>query len=239
MTGSPERVTVSLTCFSLDRFAECVDASGLRHPGVSRLASRCLLRLPTSHGGTYGNQKAGRAVGRVMKALVLSGIVFLSACASPTASTLANTVAPSPSLIGGSCPTTAPPNVPVTPPPPAATGPNAGLVFRADGRTTFLYGNDALVVALPVDGTLHPNDPNVGLSSGVKFGWDRLAHGNLNIATRRLDAATSPVAADVPGGYGDTGFQVSGLRFPAPGCWEVSGTVAGTTLTFVMNVAAR
>jgi len=175
----------------------------------------------------------------VVKALVLSGIVLLSACASPTASTLASTATPSSSLTGGLCPTTAPATVPLTPPPPAATGPNAGLVFRADDRTTFLYGNDALVVALPVDGTLHPNDPNVGLSSGVKFGWDRLAHGNLTISTRRLDAATSPVAAEVPGGYGNIGLQVSGLRFPAPGCWEVSGTVAGTTLTFVVNVAAR
>lgn len=177
--------------------------------------------------------------GEVMKALVLSAIVFLSASSSPPASTRATTVSAAPSLIEGLCPTTTPPTVPLPPPSPAVTGPNAGLVFRADGQTTFLYGNDALVVALPVDGTLHPNDRNVGLASGVKFGWDRLVHGDLNISTRRLDAATVPVAADVPGGYGAIGFQVSGLRFPVPGCWQVSGTVAGTTLTFVVNVAAR
>ena len=44
---------------------------------------------------------------------------------------------------------------------------------------------------------------------------------------------------DVPGGYGDTGFQVSGLKFPTAGCWQVAGTVGGKTLTFVVNVAAR
>ena len=175
----------------------------------------------------------------MIKALVLSAVVFLSACASPTAGTHTTAVAPSPSLTGGPCATTTPPPVALTPPAPAATGPNAGLVFQADGRTTFLFGNEALVVALPVDGTIHPADPSRGLPGGVKFAWDRLAHGELTISTRRLDAATAPAAADVPGGYGDTGFQVSGLNFPAPGCWQVSGTVGGKTLTFVVNVAAR
>ena len=66
-----------------------------------------------------------------------------------------------------------------------------------------------------------------------------LAHGDLAIVTRRLDATTAPLPADVPGGYGDTGFQVSGLNFPAAGCWEVSGRVGGNTLTFVVNVAER
>jgi len=69
--------------------------------------------------------------------------------------------------------------------------------------------------------------------------WVKLTHGDLVIATRRLDAVTVPQSADVPGGYGDTGFQVSGLYFPAPGCWQVSGTVGGKTVTFVVNVSAR
>jgi len=142
-----------------------------------------------------------------------------------------------PSLITGPCPVTTPPPVALTPPPPAVTGSNVGLVFTAS-RGTFLYGNDALVVILPNDGTLHPDDPSRGLPSGAKFGWDRIAHGALVIATRRLDAVTVPQSADVPNGYGDTGFQVSGLNFPAPGCWQVSGTVGGKTLTFVVNVVA-
>ena len=54
-------------------------------------------------------------------------------------------------------------------------------------------------------------------------------------------SAADPVARtlDVPGGYGDTGFQVSGLNFPTTGCWQVTGSVGGKTLTFVVNVAAR
>jgi hypothetical protein len=40
----------------------------------------------------------------------------------------------------------------------------------------------------------------------------------------------------VPGGYGDFGFTPSGLLWPAPGCWQVTGTIAGHSLTFVTLV---
>ena len=36
-----------------------------------------------------------------------------------------------------------------------------------------------------------------------------------------------------------TGFQASGVHFPTEGCWEVTGRVAMTTLTFVMFVIKR
>lgn len=135
------------------------------------------------------------------------------------------------------CAVTTPPPVPFTAPPTAGTGPNPTLVFTA-GPGAFLHGNDALIAILPNDGTIHPSDPARGLAGGVKFRWWRIAHGDLVVATHRLDATTAPLLADVPGGYGDTGFQVSGLNFPATGCWELSGTIGGKTLTFVVNVAA-
>ncbi len=131
-----------------------------------------------------------------------------------------------------------PPAIALAPPPPAAEGPNAGLVFQP-ASNQFLYGSDALVVALPNDGTLHPSDPSRGLAGGVKFAWDRIAHGQLVNATKRLDAVSVAQAAEVPAGYGDTGFQPSGLNFPSPGCWQVSGTLGAKTVTFVVTVAAR
>ena len=143
-----------------------------------------------------------------------------------------------PSLFTGPCPVTTPPPVAQTPPPSTGTGSNPNLVFTA-GPGNFLFGNDAAIAILPNDGTIHPSDPSRGLPGGVKFAWWRIAHGALVVATRRLDAVTVPQSADVPGGYGDTGFQVSGLYFPAPGCWQVSGTVGGKTVTFVVNVSAR
>ena len=145
-------------------------------------------------------------------------------------------VTPTPSPISGDCPVTKAPAVAVTPPPTAGTGPNPSLQFRS-GPNDYLYGNDALIVLLPNDGILRASDPARGLHGGVKFAWWRIAHGELVITTRRLDATTAPQAADVPSGYGDIGFQVSRLNFPETGCWEVSGTVGGKTLTFVVNVA--
>jgi hypothetical protein len=145
-------------------------------------------------------------------------------------------VTPMPSPIGGDCAVTKRPAVAVTPPPTAGTGPNPSLQFRS-GLNDFLYGNDALIVLLPNDGILRASDPARGLQGGVKFAWWRIARGELAITTRRLDATTAPQAADVPSGYGDTGFQVSGLNFPEAGCWQVSGTVGAKTLTFVVNVA--
>ena len=197
--------------------------------GSPRQASRPIQRTSS------GNRASPHVVMEAMRALVLTAVVLISGCASSTGATLN---APTPSMITGPCPVTTPPPVAMTPPPPAVTGSNVGLVFTA-GPGTFLYGNSALVVALPNDGILHPNDASRGLPSGVKFGWDRSAHGALVIATRRLDAVTVPQSADVPGGYGDTGFQVSGLNFPSPGCWQVSGTVGGKALTFVVIVAAQ
>jgi hypothetical protein len=36
-----------------------------------------------------------------------------------------------------------------------------------------------------------------------------------------------------------TGFQASGVQFPTEGCWEVTGTVGTTSLTFVTFVIKR
>ncbi len=112
------------------------------------------------------------------------------------------------------------------------------LKFSA-GPGSFLYGNDALIVTLPSDGTLHPSDPQRGLAGGVKQGWWRIAPGELVVATRRLDATASSVPSDVPVGYGESGFQATSINFTSPGCWEVTGMVGGRSLTFVVNVVSR
>ena len=75
-------------------------------------------------------------------------------------------------------------------------------------------------------------------SLSMKFGWTRGEglRGKLKIHGRRLDAPAPPLRARIPDGYGDTGFQVSGLIFPTEGCWEVTGEVGDTRLTFVTRV---
>jgi hypothetical protein len=81
-------------------------------------------------------------------------------------------------------------------------------------------------------------EPSRDGSIDAKFGWWRGVEGALRISGRRLDGAAPPLRADVPSGYGDRGFQATGIRFPAAGCWQVTGRVGDAELTFVTLVVA-
>jgi hypothetical protein len=72
---------------------------------------------------------------------------------------------------------------------------------------------------------------------GMKFGWWRATSGYLSITGRRLDGpAPAATGQTFPGSYGLTGFNSSGVTFPAEGCWQVTGRVGAVTLTFVTFV---
>ncbi len=45
--------------------------------------------------------------------------------------------------------------------------------------------------------------------------------GKLRIDGHRLDGQAPPLTAHVPDGYGDSGFQSTGITFPTEGCWRV------------------
>lgn len=103
------------------------------------------------------------------------------------------------------------------------------------------YGSERLAVALPTNGTVvfRPGGPGFKTSDGslgMKFGWARGVRGRLRIEGHRLDGAASPLQANIPEGYGDSGFQATALIFPTPGCWEVTGRVGEASLTFVTMV---
>ena len=70
----------------------------------------------------------------------------------------------------------------------------------------------------------------------MKWPWQRGVSGKLTIEGRRLDAPAPPLRADIPEGYGDSGFQSTALIFPTQGCWEVTGIVGNAQLTFVTLV---
>ncbi len=115
---------------------------------------------------------------------------------------------------------------------PGQIGSGPGQVASGDG----MYGNDALSVALQPGGrVIAKPDPHDG-SIGMKFMWWRGVKGNLQITGQRLDAPAKPALAGVPGGYGDRGFQASGIVFPTAGCWQVTGSVGAASLTFVTQV---
>lgn len=99
-------------------------------------------------------------------------------------------------------------------------------------------GNDVLLTTVPPDGLL-PVSPEQVDEDGVlwdKWGWYRLGKGQLSITGARLDAEASPLLSQVPEGYGDTGFQSSGIGFSSEGCWQVTGTLGDQVLSFVMQV---
>jgi hypothetical protein len=70
---------------------------------------------------------------------------------------------------------------------------------------------------------------------GTKFAFVRLTPGRLYVGGRRLDGDAGPARAYIYD-YGNEGFQPIYLVFPTPGCWEITGGVAGESLTFILWV---
>jgi len=120
-----------------------------------------------------------------------------------------------------------------------ATHPN-GSTPPGEQPASIHHGNGALWVGLWPEGRVvipaDPAKPDGALA--MKFPWWRGpgVRGTLTIAGRRLDAPAPPLAADIPEGYGDTGFQATALLFPTVGCWEVTGQAGDASLTFVALV---
>ena len=73
----------------------------------------------------------------------------------------------------------------------------------------------------------------------MKFPWWRGegVRGPLTISERRLDREAKPLRADIPEGYGETGFQASGLISASAGCWEVTARAGEAELSFVTRVS--
>jgi len=125
----------------------------------------------------------------------------------------------------------------------AVTTPN-GIAAGEEEFAPSSYGNREVSVGpfgLWPDGTVifKPGGPGFVTrdgSLGMKFGWLRGVSGKLRITGRRLDAEAPPLRAEVPDGYGDRGFQATYIIFPTPGCWEVTGRVGNSSVTFVTKV---
>jgi len=127
------------------------------------------------------------------------------------------------------------------------TNPYECLVTQPNGATYAAepaggnHGNEALVTWLWPDGKIvfKPGGPGFVLSDGtlsMKFGWWRRLNGPLTLEGRRVDSDAPAMRSSIPSGYGEHGFQSTALIFPTPGCWQVTGRVAGGSLTFVVLV---
>jgi hypothetical protein len=168
-------------------------------------------------------------------AVALAGAVAACTGGEPSATSTAT------STTAGAAPTVraapgVPPGCPVTLPAPFEPPPGAAQSVLFGWSSA--HGNGRLWLGGLGEGGVTPAIPRDDGSIFEKFGWWRATPGKLQITGRRLDAAAGPLLAHVPDGYGDTGFQASGLSFPTEGCWEVTGQVGAVRLTLVTYVVA-
>jgi hypothetical protein len=106
----------------------------------------------------------------------------------------------------------------------------------ATSGTTRWYGHGALWAAVPgVDwfGVVVETTGTIDM----KIGWWRLSPGELTITAHRLDGSGT-AAADVPDGYGQTGFQATGVIFSSPGCWCVTSRLNDDVVSFTVEAKA-
>jgi len=104
--------------------------------------------------------------------------------------------------------------------------------------STYHHGNGELWTDLWPDGKIYmqPDNREADGSYSMKWVWWRNAMGALEIEGRRLDANAEPLRVFYTGGYDDAGVYVVALIFPTTGCWEVTGRVGESSLTFVTEV---
>lgn len=168
-----------------------------------------------------------RLVAREISAGLVAALLFISpACAKPWASRAREPDA----HVLYSCPITLPNGTRNPLRPPGCSGkvlPEQGFYGN--------HGNGKLWVTLPENGILRLKPMEDG-RLGKKFPWWRHVCGRLTITGRRLDAPSQPLEASIPEGYGDTGFQATGVHFSTEGCWEVTGRAGDAELTFVLEV---
>jgi len=154
-------------------------------------------------------------MGRRLLPAVLAGVAAAAVVSSPASSTLRSAAGAGPDH----CPVTLP----------------NGKTFPSQGRDPNGYRVGQLWVELWPYGVTLVGKADVTTTGGlsVKIPWYRHGRGRLTITATRLDEKAPPAQANVPPGYGLSGFQSSGVTFPSEGCWKITGTAGTARLTFV------
>jgi hypothetical protein len=99
-------------------------------------------------------------------------------------------------------------------------------------------GNRAIWIRLPRRGILPAlPDPHKGTISS-KLPWWRVLAGSLQVWVGPVGRPGRLVRSEVmpAADYGPTGFVPSVSHFSGPGCWRITGSLRGHTLSFVTRV---
>lgn len=142
-----------------------------------------------------------------------------------------------PDKVKPACPVTEPPEPPFTPP---------GSYGALELDDAFWYGSEALWTRLLNDGIWAdlPHDKS-GYTQKLFFwrvGFDPAVEPvpDLVVTGKRLDAQAPQLSSSPKATHGtssDLGsFMLTGVDFPTPGCWELTGSYQGEELRFVIQV---
>ena len=113
----------------------------------------------------------------------------------------------------------------------------------------FWFGTDRLWTALPVTGTWSglphytPTDPTYRQKLAFwRQGYDPHTEPrpDFTVTGRRIDGPAGPLQSDGKGDGSwtkDDQFIMTGINFPALGCWQITGRYESDELTFVIWVA--
>ena len=120
----------------------------------------------------------------------------------------------------------------------SVTRPN-GSVPPGESSCPNCLGNGTQWAGLYPEGRVTPGGPGFILDDGslsMKFWWWRGVPGKLTITGAQTRCTCTATAGKHPEAYGDIGFQATALIFPTVGCWQVTGKVGESRLTFVTLV---
>ena len=143
------------------------------------------------------------------------------------------TLPPVDSSAYASCPVTLPPSTFVAP---------TAVPGAAGSPTYFSYGTNDLSTNLPVTGNWAGLPSKPGEGYGQKIFWRSNLYDlssepfpALAVTGKRLDAQAPPM--DVGRPTNGAGAMLVGVSFPTLGCWQITGTYKGNTLSFVIWVS--
>lgn len=130
------------------------------------------------------------------------------------------------------CPITIPPQPAFVPPAPYPA--EAPPLYRS-----VWYGTAELWTMLDPDGEVWPIHANKTFWWSESFEWRDELQPAITVAARRLDGSDyfeEPGPA-THGFRNDTvQFMLRSVSFPGPGCWEISATYKGATLSYVLLI---
>ncbi len=118
------------------------------------------------------------------------------------------------------------------------TSPNGSIPPGETVENADFLGNDFLWTSLWPNGKVYMTEAHQKPdgSFSISWPWWRSVSGTLTIEGHRLDKKAEPLRADIPEGNDESSFHPSTLIFPTTGCWEVTGHVGDSSLTFVTEV---